>query len=139
MVYQSEDKKYLYIKDGSGCGLVYGTLGTSFANGDILDLGWKATKTVYNGLPEFGSPVASTFSTSSSDAAVEPVTLTTINANTELNMYAFMSNLTVTSVDGKTINLDGVSFVLRKQFEVTDLPTFTQGKTYNVRGYLRSW
>ena len=141
VVYQSENDKYLYIKDDSGWGLVYdnaGTaFGTDFVNGDILNPGWKAIKTVYNGLPEFNNPVANTFSSTSSGAAVEPVTLTTIDENTELNMYAFMSNLKVTSVstDGKTINLDGVSFVLRKQFDVSDLPTFEVGKTYNVRGF----
>ena len=141
VVYQSENDKYLYIKDDSGCGLVYDNNGTAFGadfvNGNILNPGWKASLTDYHGLPEFGSPVPNTFSSTSSGAAVEPVTLTTIDENTELNMYAFMSNLKVTSVstDGKTINLDGVSFVLRKQFDVSDLPTFEVGKTYNVRGF----
>ena len=141
VVYQSENDKYLYIKDDSGCGLVYDNNGTAFGadfvNGNILNPGWKASLTDYHGLPEFGSPVPNTFSSSSSDTAVEPVTLTTIDENTELNMYAFMSNLKVTSVstDGRTISLDGVSFVLRKQFDVSDLPTFEVGKTYNVRGF----
>ena len=140
VVYQSENDKYLYIKDDSGWGLVYdnaGTaFGTDFVNGDILNPGWKAIKTVYNGLPEFNNPVANTFSSSSSGAAVEPVTLTTIT-NDDLNKFATMSNLTVTNVstDGKTIELDGVSFVLRKQFDVSGLPTFEVGKTYNVRGF----
>lgn len=142
VVYQSEDNKYLYIKDGSGWGLVYdnaGTaFGTTFTNGNILDAGWKASNTTYNGLPEFNNPVAGTFTSTSSGTAVEPVALTTINGDTPLNMYATMNNLTVSSVsnDGKTIYLDGVSFVLRKQFNVTGLPTFTAEKTYNVRGFV---
>ena len=136
VVYQNGN--YLYIKDGTGWGLVYGTVDGTYNNGDILNPGWKASKTVYSGLPEFNQPVANTFRSTSSGAAVEPVTLTTIDENTELNMYAFMSNLKVTSVstDGKTINLDGVSFVLRKQFDVSDLPPFEVGKTYNVRGFV---
>ena len=140
VVYQSEDNKYLYIKDGSGWGLVYdnaGTaFGTTFTNGNILAAGWKASNTTYNGLPEFNNPVAGTFTSTSSGTAVDPVELNTIDANTPLNMYATMSNLTVSSVSGQTINLDGVSFVLRKQFNVTGLPTFTVDKTYNVRGFV---
>lgn len=139
VVYQSENDKYLYIKDDSGCGLVYDNNGTAFGadfvNGNILNPGWKASLTDYHGLPEFGSPVPNTFSSSSSDTAVEPVTLTTIDENTELNMYAFMSNLKVTEVNNGNISLQGVNFQLRNTIGVSDLPTFEVGKTYNVRGF----
>ncbi|MBQ6080566.1 MAG: chitobiase/beta-hexosaminidase C-terminal domain-containing protein [Muribaculaceae bacterium] len=138
VVYQSEDNKYLYIKDDSDWGLVYGTVDGTYSNGDILDPDWKASNIVYNGLPEFNNPVASTFNSTNSGTAVEPVALSTINGDTPLNMYATMNNLTVSSVsnDGKTISLSGVNFVLRKQFDVTGLPTFTVDKTYNVRGFV---
>ena len=112
---------YLYIKDNSGWGLVYGTVNGTYNNGNILNPGWKATKTVYRGLPEFGSPVADTFGSSDSGDEVTPETLTTIDEDTELNMYAFMSNLKVTEVNNGNISLQGA--------------TFEVGKTYNVRGF----
>ena len=139
VVYQHKDtnysKNYLYIKDGTGWGLVFGTVDGTYNNGDILNSGWKAQKTVYNDLPEFGSPVANTFSSSNSGDEVTPVTLTTIDENTELNMYAFMSNLKVTEVNNGNISLQGVNFQLRNTIGVSDLPTFEVGKTYNVRGF----
>ncbi len=139
VVYQHKDtnysKNYLYIKDGTGWGLVFGTVDSTYNNGDILNSGWKAQKTVYNDLPEFGSPVANTFSSSNSGDEVTPVTLTTIDENTELNMYAFMSNLKVTEVNNGNISLQGVNFQLRNTIGVSDLPTFEVGKTYNVRGF----
>ena len=139
VVYQHKDtnysKNYLYIKDGTGWGLVFGTVDGTYNNGDILNPGWKAQKTVYNGLPEFGSPVADTFGSSDSGDEVTPVSLTTIDEDTELNMYAFMSNLKVTEVNNGNISLQGVNFQLRNTIGVSDLPTFEVGKTYNVRGF----
>lgn len=126
---------YLYIKDETGWGLVYGTVNGTYNNGNILNPGWKATKTVYRGLPEFGSPVADTFSSSDSGDEVTPETLTTIDEDTELNMYAFMSNLKVTEVNNGNISLQGVNFQLRNTIGVSDLPAFEVGKTYNVRGF----
>ena len=126
---------YLYIKDETGWGLVYGTVNGTYNNGNILNPGWKATKTVYRGLPEFGSPVADTFGSSDSGDEVTPETLTTIDENTELNMYAFMSNLKVTEVNNGNISLQGVNFQLRNTIGVSDLPAFEVGKTCNVRGF----
>lgn len=133
VVYQNGS--YLYIKDESGWGLVYGTVNGTYNNGNFLNPGWKATKTVYRGLPEFGSPVADTFSSSDSGDEVTPETLTTIDEDTELNMYAFMSNLKVSEVNNGNISLQGVNFQLRNTIGVSDLPTFEVGKTYNVRGF----
>lgn len=51
VVYQSG--KYLYVRDGSGAGLIYGEQAATFTQGQVLNAGWSGTKTTYNGVNEF--------------------------------------------------------------------------------------
>ncbi len=128
VTYQSGSN--LWIRDDSGSGLIYGSgLGT-YTNGDILNSGWKATNVTYNGIPEFSSP--SSVSSSTNDGTVEPLSLNTLS-NADVNKYASLSNVTVTSASGNDyyIQIGGTTFHLRNQY---GLVTLTQGKTYNVTG-----
>ncbi|MBR5169841.1 MAG: hypothetical protein IKW85_04675 [Muribaculaceae bacterium] len=120
----------LWIRDGSGSGLIYGSgLGT-YNNGDILNTGWKATNVVYNGIPEFSSP--SNVGSSTNVGTVDPLPLSTLT-NDDINKYASLSNVTVTSASGNDyyIQIGGTTFHLRNQYGLVSL---TQGKTYNVTG-----
>lgn len=40
---------YLFLRDDSGYGLIYGTVDGDFENGKVLNQGWNATKTSVNG------------------------------------------------------------------------------------------
>ena len=117
-------------RDTNGSGLIYGSVSGTFANGAILDAGWTATKTTYNGVPEFTSP-SGVSSSSSTTAAPEP--LNTITTG-DVNKYVILSNVTIagsSTVSGHTNYTIGASYVLRDNF---DIVTLTVGKTYNVVG-----
>ncbi len=54
VLYQSGS--YLYVQDQTGCGLIYGSVGHNYAQGNILPAGYGGKKTTYNGEPELASP-----------------------------------------------------------------------------------
>ncbi len=60
----------LFIKDASGYALVYGSIGQTYSEGDVIPAGFAGKKTTYGGEPELASP--SGFQAASSNVAVEP-------------------------------------------------------------------
>lgn len=118
-------------RDTNSSGLIYGSVSGTFANGAILDAGWTATKTTYNGVPEFTSPSGVS---SSNSTTADPEPLTTITTG-DVNKYVSLSNVNIagssTSNNITNYTVNGASYVLRDHF---NLVTLTVGKTYNVVG-----
>lgn len=118
-------------RDTNSSGLIYGSLSGTFANGAILDAGWTATKTTYNGVPEFTSPSGVS---SSSSTTADPEPLNTITTG-DVNKYVVLSNVAIASstINNNVTNytVDGASYTLRDHF---GLVTLTVGKTYDVIG-----
>ena len=54
VLYQSGS--YLYVKDQTGCGLIYGSVGHTYAQGNIIPAGYGGTKKTYAGEPELATP-----------------------------------------------------------------------------------
>ncbi|MBR5725522.1 MAG: chitobiase/beta-hexosaminidase C-terminal domain-containing protein [Muribaculaceae bacterium] len=55
VIYQSGN--YLYVKQGEYCyGLIYGNVGQTYQQGDMIPPGWSARKTTYSGEPELTGP-----------------------------------------------------------------------------------
>ena len=129
------NSSYLYIRDASGSGLIYGVSASDkkYENGDVLTPGWKAKYEMFREYtPEFTGPsgVASTVN----NGAVEPIALTTI-ALADVNKYAKIDNVTITSNNGQNYyyKVDGTEYCLRCAY--TDLVSgLTVGKRYNVTG-----
>ena len=135
VTYQNGD--YTYIKDGSGCGLIYGTV-DEFAQGTVLKDGWKATKVTFNGAPEFKNPEGVV--ASEDVVTVEPSEYTTVTSD-NVYEYIIMKGQTLTAVENDTtgrnyINADSLSFY--NKFDIV-MPTFEEGKTYDVVGIVNSY
>ena len=126
---------HLFIRDGSGSGLIYGVNAETkkYENGDVLTPGWKAKNYVYQEYtPEFTNPsgVGSTVN----NGPVAPESLTTL-ALADVNKYASMSNVTITRNDGQNyyITVGEQEICLRRAY--TDLVNELEvGKVYNVEG-----
>ena len=126
---------HLYIRDGSGSGLIYGVnaVDKKYENGDVLTPGWKATYELYQVYtPEFTSPsgVAST----ENNNGVDPIALTTIELS-DVNKYAKIDNVTITDNNGNNYyyTVNDTQYCLRRAY--TDLVgELTVGKRYNVTG-----
>ena len=90
----------LFVKDETGYGLIYGNVGQTYKQGDIIPYGYSGKKTTYNGEPE----LAATFS--GFQAAADNVTVvaepaTPLDVNHEhFAHYVVMKNVTISDVDG---------------------------------------
>ena len=124
-----QNGNYLWIRDSSGSGLIYGSLSDTFDNGDVLDAGWTASNTTSGSVPQFTSPSGVS---SSSTATADPEAMTTFTT-TDVNKYISISNVTITrsSSSNYYFEVNGVEYCVRNQF---NLVTLTVGMTYNVEG-----
>ena len=70
----AQNGRYLYVKDGSGYALFYGTPGPTYKLGDVIPAGFAGTKTTYGGEPELTD--LSNFQAASGNVTVNPETIT---------------------------------------------------------------
>ncbi len=112
---------YMYVKDNSGYGLIYGSVDGTFNNGDVLSANWKGIKDVYHGNNQFGSPSNVTASGTNTPVAPEVVPSLT---NDKLNAYVKIEH--VASIDPtnmKAVLMNGDTIVLYNRFSKT-IPEF---------------
>lgn len=137
------NNRYTWLRDLNGtrdvptAGVFYNT-GGELSKGDVLALGWQATKTVYNNWIEYTS--ASNISVSSNGTTVNPIDRTgVVLSDDNMNEYIAINNVKVTSnaYGNGNINYDAVSaddetktYLLRNMFGVT----LEKDKTYNIEG-----
>ena len=126
----------LWIRDASGSILVYGNVGETFENGDILAPGWTAGYELYiEYIPEFTNPQNVTKAQGTADAAALPLVDNKITTD-DVNKYASLSNVTITGVSGNyfyyTVGDD--SYQLRNYFSELNLDPLEVNRVYNVKG-----
>lgn len=103
---------YLYIKDETGYGLIYGNTNEGqnpkFAVGTMLTPGWKAKVSIFNGLHEF---VSTTGLDSCGMTTVTPEIITAdqmpdkVNALVQIEHVKKVEGTVATLIDGTTVNL----------------------------------
>ena len=125
-----QNGKYLYLRDGSGYGLIFNktaNIEPTFNNGDVLAQNWTATKTNYQGYAEYIN--YSTLTANGTDATLAaPQVIDALDANL-INAYVQINN--VVSMDGtaKTATLaNGTTIALHTTFAT--IPTFENGNYY---------
>ena len=125
-----QNGKYLYLRDGSGYGLIFNktaNIEPTFNNGDVLAQNWTATKTNYQGYAEYIDYSALTTNGTDAELAA-PQVITALDASL-LNAYVKINN--VVSMDGtaKTATLaNGTTIALHTTFAT--IPTFENGNYY---------
>ena len=117
-----------WIKDASGCGLIYGEV-PAMVQGTVIEDGWTAYVKDYYGVPEFANP--QNVNPSEDVVTVEPEEKETLTTD-DVNMYIIMKNqaLVADTVANTWLNADGLKFY--DKFGVT--PTIEEGKNYDVVG-----
>ncbi len=125
---------YLWLRDETGYGLIFGYNNPTFVPGTMLNPGWKATTSIYSGLMEFVNATGLDSIGFNADYA-EPLTITELSEDM-LNAYVQVLNVKSFAVSGRNVTAtlaDGTTMVMYNQFnnEVT-VPT-TEGN-YTVLG-----
>ena len=96
------NNNYLYVKDETGYGLIYGATGQTYKFGDIIPKGYGGKKVTYKGEPELAAPLTG-FQPSSGSAALTPDEITPLGVKHEnWAHYVLLKNVTISS-DAKTI------------------------------------
>lgn len=122
-----QNGKYLYLRDGSGYGLIFNNAGVqpTFNNGDVLAQNWTATKTNYQGYAEYINYSTLTANGTNAELAA-PQVISALSADM-LNAYVQINN--VVSISGSTATLsDGTTIALYNTFAT--IPTFDNGNYY---------
>ena len=133
-----QNGKYLYLRDGSGYGLIFNktaNIEPTFNNGDVLAQNWTATKTNYQGYAEYIN--YSTLTANGTDATLAaPQVIDALDANL-INAYVQINN--VVSMDGtaKTATLaNGTTIALHTTFAT--IPTF-ENCNYYITGIVSQY
>ena len=139
-VYQNGNN--LIVKDDSGTMLVYGSVGQTYNNGDVIAAGVRGSVGEYGGNKQL-SPSSDSFVAGTAGTAVAPVVKTV----SELSVCAFLDYVKLEGVyftldEGKTKNYtvsDGTNtFAAYNQFGLT-IEGLAEGVTYDIEGFVSSY
>lgn len=137
-VYQKNlttNNQNLYVTDGTDWLLVYGNVGKTYNNGDVIAAGIKGTAYDYSGTYELSNPDASTFADGVAGTPVEPAEVTSISADI-VNHYVVVKGVTIgtPSSDNATATMaDGTEIALYNKFQLNN---FEAGSNLTVKGFV---
>ena len=95
----------LFVKDETGCGLIYGNVGQTYKQGDIIPAGYGGKKTTYGGEPELAATFSG-FQPASGNVTVVADPATPLDVNHEyFAHYVVMKNVTISEVDGNNFKI----------------------------------
>lgn len=101
----------LWVKDNTGYMLVYGSVGKSYEQGDVIPAGFSGTKVTYNGEPELKNPKGFKAASGKETVIPEELALTADNiSHANFGHYVLVkgatintSALTITDAAGNTV------------------------------------
>jgi hypothetical protein len=115
------NNKYLYAKDETGFGLIYGPTGQTYTIGDIIPKNYTGKKTTYKGEPELADPAGMQASAGNNGITPETMTCSMVNHDNWAH-YVLIKNAKL-SADGKTLtDASGSCEFYNGTFNIT-LPT----------------
>ena len=132
-VVTAQEGQYLWLRDATGYGLIYGTIDGEFTNGQVLSQNWTAKKTTFRGLTEYTNAANLSASGVTNTALAAAQEITALSEDM-INAYVLVKNVISFTVSGKNVTAnfeDGTTMVMYNQFSV-EVPT-TEGN-YTVEG-----
>ena len=110
----------LYVQDATGGLLIYGSLGKTYNNGDVISGGIFGTSQLYNGTMEFKP--TSTFPDGVAGTAIQPIVVTVADILANYDTYA-----------DRLVKIEGIAFDSDHTFATNNTAgrtvTFTQGNS----------
>ena len=125
---------YLFLRDSSGYGVIYGATGT-FENGQVLNQGWNATKTSSNGWVKYTNAAGLSASGVTNSTLAAPIIATSIDESM-LNAYVCYQNVTFNMFGRKIILPDDSSISVFDLFGVDNPAGFNDTRHWNVYGVI---
>ena len=122
--------KYLYVKDETGSALIFGNSNFDFTQGQVLEAGWKAETTVYNGLLEAKNPEDVSATDQTVEITPEEKAVNAISTAND-NEYIIVTNVSIDEPVNKNFTItdaNGNTIVGRTNFTGVDHPTDLDAK-----------
>lgn len=108
---------YLFVRDESGYGLIYGTLDGEFENGQVLAQGWNATKASPNGWTRYTDAAGISASDATNAELAAPQEVTSIDENL-LNAYVCFKKVEVLLLRNSIKLEDGTLIPMKNLFNL---------------------
>ena len=126
---------YLFLRDESGYGMIYGAVEGTFENGQVLSQGWNATKASVNGWVRYTGAAGLSASGETNADLAAPLIATSIDESM-LNAYVCYKNVTFSMFGRKIILPDNTSISVYDLFG-GDMPAgFNDTRHWNVYGVI---
>jgi len=126
------NNNYLYLKDETGFGLVYGPVGQTYTIGNVIPKGFSGKKTTYKDEPEVASPQNFAAATSTVSVTPKEITPAGVNHDNWAN-YVLLKNVTV-DVNAMTLtDANGNSCAFYNTFNI-DLVSNGNHDVYGIVG-----
>lgn len=120
----------LYVKDAAGSGLlIYGNVGQTYANGDVIPAGAKGTYKLYNGIHELVTPANFAAATEKADANPTEMAITAVTTG-DVNKYIVLKGVTVDATAKTLSDADGNKIEFFDTFKLNKTPI--DNNVYNV-------
>ena len=125
----------LFVRDTEGTsGLIYGSLGKTFENGQVLGDEWTATYQLFNGnTHEFEILNAEEIFASGETRNAAPVECTSISANI-VNEYVILKGVTLQADTTANIFYTANNIQICNFFNGVEIPEVKENSTYDVTG-----
>lgn len=95
--------KSLYVKDETGYALIFGDLGKTYKNGDVVPAGFTGLKITFNGQPELSCYPTDGFQAAAGNTPIDPETITTTQVSEALFGHYVLIKGAKISYNSKTI------------------------------------
>ena len=126
---------YLFLRDESGYGMIYGVVEGTFENGQVLTQGWNATKASVNGWVRYTDAAGLSASSETNAALAAPLTVTGIDESM-LNAYVCYKNVTFNMFGRKIVLPDNTSISVYDLFGINMPGGFNDSRHWNVYGVI---
>ena len=128
----------MYLMDQTGYGLVYGTVGKTYKQGDVIAAGYGGTKTTYNAEPELKNPTGFGNPTGNVTLTANTITCSQVGHETWAQ-YVLIKQVVINMTDdnnGTMTDASGSCALYNRTFGA-QLPT--DGKPYDVFGIVAAF
>lgn len=120
----------LYAQDGQNGMLIYGSVGQTYALGDIIPAGFTGKKTTYHGAPEMTNPAG--FTPKSGNTVPTAIELTPEQVT--LDYFGRYAVIRGAAIDGTNIVVDDETVAMRTSTLGVNAPSETAGKVFDIYG-----
>lgn len=136
VVYQNAAN--LYVQDATGSLLIYGTVGKTYNNGDVLPAGIAGKYAPYQGLPEMGDVLVETFKDATAGSPIAPTVVTIPDfPASSYSKYVEIQNVTV-AAEGtyNTYTITDAAGNSMQMYNTFKMATINVGSGVTVRGFV---